>query len=174
MHPGLTAPCSLAGLLTEFRPSVLYRTDRAGQKRQLHHDAPDRHGAACAPRGPCCIPGAPSRSRQEVHRLDRIRNTRQPPASSVLLSWMSPGRARAATAQTSGARSTPAAPCRPLLCDGGDDRAGVGALADRRRESPAWEELQQWTEDELRDLREHLEGTDPRRPRRRTGGCGPE
>jgi hypothetical protein len=29
-------------------------------------------------------------------------NTREPPASSVLLSWMSPGKARAATAQTSG------------------------------------------------------------------------
>jgi hypothetical protein len=26
-------------------------------------------------------------------------------------------------------------------------------------ESPAWEELQKWTDDELRDLREHFEGT---------------
>ena len=58
------------------------------------------------------------------------------------------------------------------LCDSGDNRARVGALADRRRESPVWEELQHWTDDELRDLREHSEGTDPRRPRRRTGGCG--
>jgi hypothetical protein len=69
------------------------------------------------------------------------------------------GKARAATAQTSGSRSTPAGPSRPPLCDSGDNRDRVGALADRLRESPAWEELQQWTDEKLRDLREHFEGT---------------
>jgi hypothetical protein len=98
-------------------------------------------------------------SRQEVHRLDRIRNTRQPPASSILPSRMSPGKARAPPLRPPGRGPPQPHPLGHRLCDSGDNRARVGALADRLRESPAWEELQQWTDEKLRDLREHLEGT---------------